>query len=888
MEAHEERIAREEAAKSAAQNDAALNVQRQSDGNDADGQPRSMTRRRRGAVIDVTTPAPTTPASEEAPSEFFFPNDAAPDDVQRAPELPEQSAAQPDSQAAPPSSAPETSFWRRLFSRGSDTPDISTERASESAAFADFGDDYSDTQQVSPVEPTAFGTTDVGDATPSVQRKPDTTPRTRSGQPEIQRKTSHPRPDSLPETPAIAPAEFSAELPAGAQIAPPTATAPHSVQRQTSEPAARSTPTEIQRSAVQPETAVQPDYRAADYPAASVAPQATSQPTPSTPAAQRDVDQTSQPSTRQPAPRIQRETSQPTIQRQVEPESYHELPSLDDEAAQPPISSTSSSPEATSGQTTQPPPSPVQRQTDASPSISASTPASTRREGGGSSDPTLPAIQRAVDPSAAPPSASAPSIQRETSQPTIQRQVEPESRDELPSLDDEAVQPPISSTSSSPEATSGQTTQPPPPPVQRQVSKASSQQSAPNIQRETSQPPAEPTFTGDVRSSPTDQPGRTPSEAAPRQIQRSPDTTAQPAPAAPRLERTPNPDVPDVPTTVTRTPEIQSPAGVQRKASQPPAENLSAGPTEPNSSGADAPTMLTPAAPQAPASQPPAVQHQTSAEPTPDVQRETRVPGIPPSPWTEFMHPSEKKPERIKRPTPPPVQRTSESPDTPLESTDPGQTSSDAPETVYRAVDDELPSPGEQAVDLFTAMMDVGAVASPPPSATLPQISRSAAPESQTPSVQSPTDRQLASGSGLEQIVPDAGSTEANLLSLIDLPPNTPIIRRAQSETPAARSITPAPEHGVSQPPRRPAPPTTFSPLTGEQDGDEWGTIMRASAPEATPSAPSSTASTSPDTTTGEGTQEESEVDVDKLARDVLDVLRRRLRTEQERRGGKL
>jgi hypothetical protein len=126
----------------------------------------------------------------------------------------------------------------------------------------------------------------------------------------------------------------------------------------------------------------------------------------------------------------------------------------------------------------------------------------------------------------------------------------------------------------------------------------------------------------------------------------------------------------------------------------------------------------------------------------------------------------------------------------------------------------------------------------------------------------------------LEQVVPDAGSQEADLLSLIDLPPDTPVIRRARGETPPDRSITPAPEQEVARPPAFTAPSI-------EEHGDDWGNLMLERETSTT-----SAQATSPTTETAPN--EESGEKVDKLARDVLDVLRRRLRIEQERRGGKL
>jgi hypothetical protein len=67
-----------------------------------------------------------------------------------------------------------------------------------------------------------------------------------------------------------------------------------------------------------------------------------------------------------------------------------------------------------------------------------------------------------------------------------------------------------------------------------------------------------------------------------------------------------------------------------------------------------------------------------------------------------------------------------------------------------------------------------------------------------------------------------------------------------------------------------------------EQHAESLDSLMlaRESSAPATSSAPASTSGDA------ETTGDANGVDVDKLARDVLGVLRKRLRTERERRGG--
>ena len=127
----------------------------------------------------------------------------------------------------------------------------------------------------------------------------------------------------------------------------------------------------------------------------------------------------------------------------------------------------------------------------------------------------------------------------------------------------------------------------------------------------------------------------------------------------------------------------------------------------------------------------------------------------------------------------------------------------------------------------------------------------------------------------MEQVIPPKGSVDADLLSLLDLPTDTPILRRKTSEIPVERSNDPpTSSHGANQPDY---PPNYIAPPIRE-DGDDRNSIMRAQP--TTDPAPTSTEGS-------EQPQGEGDINVDKLARDVLSVLRQRLRIEQERGGRK-
>jgi hypothetical protein len=114
---------------------------------------------------------------------------------------------------------------------------------------------------------------------------------------------------------------------------------------------------------------------------------------------------------------------------------------------------------------------------------------------------------------------------------------------------------------------------------------------------------------------------------------------------------------------------------------------------------------------------------------------------------------------------------------------------------------EDAPSLAENQVDLFTAMMDAGAITSTPASSSAPQISRRAEPESSHHTPQPPANPPTDLGGGLEQYVADEGSPDSDLLSLLDLPSTTPIVRQTQSEPKVARSAQPETQQRGNQPP---------------------------------------------------------------------------------------
>jgi hypothetical protein len=217
----------------------------------------------------------------------------------------------------------------------------------------------------------------------------------------------------------------------------------------------------------------------------------------------------------------------------------------------------------------------------------------------------------------------------------------------------------------------------------------------------------------------------------------------------------------------------------------------------------------------------------------------------------------------------PPQRRTEDAPAQPT------------PESLSQSSVDDLPSLPEQSVDLFTALRDAGMIpSSPSDSAAAPQVSRRAASDvTHTLANAAPPDQSQITPveSAAAEAVPSAeDSTDGELLSLLNLPPTTPVIRQEQSSPVVSRSISPTRDQRKSEP----AEPVAQSSIMSEQS-DDWGSIMRA---ETTAPAESAAPARS---TSEEGDAPQEDVNVDKLARDVLDVLRQRLRIEQERRGGR-
>ena len=334
-------------------------------------------------------------------------------------------------------------------------------------------------------------------------------------------------------------------------------------------------------------------------------------------------------------------------------------------------------------------------------------------------------------------------------------------------------------------------------------------------------------------------------------------------------------------------PSQATPPHVQRVASQRTEQQAPLQPVpDDNYSTPDTPTILTAVPPQTIPPHSTAVQRETATDvgttTTPE-PRQTNVSYVPPSPWAAFMQPPEHiaDVQRITTPTrgsaaanapraqtPAPIQRTPEA---------------EVPGFISEDVSDDLPPVGENEIDLFTAMMNTGMIppqTQPPAPAvtgrgTPPNISRSSAPETGSrPTPKQPSQHSPSGPPGTEsspeQQVPDAESADADLLSLLNLPPTTPVIRQKSSESAVARFSETAAQHEhdhQSIPPGYIAPP----------DVDDWGSIQRAiNVGELTSSV-----------SEGEAEGGQQDVDVDKLARDVLDVLRQRLRVERERRGGK-
>ena len=812
LQLHQEKEAREAAEKAKAEAAAAEPppVQREAEtGETTNEPPRPVTRRRRGAVIEV--PSQTTPSDEETPPDFFFLNDPAP--VQRATEA---EAPQASTQQSDIPDDPETSFWRGLFTNTDQTPDISTERADEDSAS--FSEAYEEASPESGIEPTASGETQAVDA-PTIQRTPEDSVEQHT--PEIQRDVEQ-SPASAEDF--YAPTDnYEADLPAGAEIAPPTPETPHVVQRQS-----------VEQSHIIEE---EPDYPAETFTASQ--PEPTAEP----PVSSVAPDTTSQQvTTAQASPSIQRELeppSEPVFEPPAEPTV------LPTETTVPQVAETASQQEPTAE-----PPS-VQREIDDALPIDQQYDTG-QDDFSAQPEPSFmeedqPAAEPSVDEVLA--SLSAPEA------PVVQRQIEPEAIEDAfypVEAEPAAYEPETAPTAFTESFTETET------PITSQPA----QPSVPSVQREVSQPSqSEPHFeqheaVNDLADLPPDvyQPiAERPHIDQPAPIQRSVDepvvSRADDEPAT-FTESQPTSEWQDALTMLTPAPEPQSPPPVQRTATT---EEIEA-PSEPEFTAADAPTMLTPT-----------VQRETAD--TPETKPASRMPEPPPSPWLDFMNPAPRTSERIKRPAPPTiVQRTPETSKT-------NETAADTPADNYTAQENPSALP-EQPVDLFTALLDAGAVNPAPPQISL---QTAATPSNTTPPSPSRTE---SLGSGLERHIPDEGSIDAELLSLIDLPPNTPIIRQAPPEPSVSRAVEHTPEPAPNQTSNF-TPPSDFTPPMVEQHTESLDTLMLERG-AATP-----TSSVSTETEDEGGQSGDAGIDVDKLARDVMGVLRRRLRTEQERRGGK-
>lgn len=974
MAAHEERMASEETAPPSISQPISqptaqpAPVQRQveapasaADASETEALPRIVTKRRRGAVVDV--PSQTTPSTgeEDTPPDFFFLNDAAPDSpaVQRAPANPP--APQTPSEPSKPSS-PAAPFWRRLFSRG-DEPEPQVEDSSSDST--PLSSEITGDQPFSPAESSSLASS----GTPAVQRAPEDAPTILTPDETPYSPAAPPAPsapDSLPASPTPTTRRRSSGRTVQRSAAPEASPPPSDpLSSSTTQPTAPAPPVQRQTDATTPAASRQPTSASTpaaplggEYPSMpssegfeshDISPSAAFEPSegapPRSPVIQRRAD-TSVPSvpsvptapsapsapTRRPRagrenPPAQRQTDAAPASSPVQPPAPETVVPAHDAPASPPSSVPAPTPSQSGESRVQRRAEPPAEQSDApvnpAPPVSAAP-------GAPRENPPTPAI------TGQPTSASTPAVQRqsagnddfpivplrETPVTAVQREIDPEAVSDQPDSHVEQPTPPA------------QASQVPPAPAQPS-SPASTQRGAPAVQRQSNpagSTPPDQSFSPSQPPAPTsaDQPAQDShvfSPAAPdapdlttpsviqrksgskppaRRIQRRANTPpaveppAEPdastpetdtsAPIQPTLNAPPPYDRPvesgmaDVPTLLTPAPQTP---GVQRRTSQTEPSG-GAFEREPDSYRPDAPTILTPSVP--PASSP--VQRQSSGEPAPEfqsqhIEREPRHPDAPPSPWSAFIEPPTTAAEtpddaNMARPTvtevppsqaQPSLQRAAQPPESPS----------------FRPSEPEQPPLSEQPVDLFTAMMDAGMVTSRQPQQSAPPVTRRSAPDairrSSQPSSQPSTqqssppsgDSALPASTGMQPPAPEGDSTDADLLSLIDLPPTTPVIRESPSSPVVSRARRPAAEqHDHSQQADTPAEPPHIETFT-----DDWGSIMRADTTDTIEDA-------EPTTPVAEGEETPQEdVSVDKLARDVLDVLRQRLRVEQERRGGR-
>lgn len=1010
LDKHEERLQREAAEKAAREAAAAEAAQAASgDSNSssiqrdyAGGETRMITRRRRGAVIDVpTTPSETTPetsadsGNNESASDFFFLNDAAQPAVQRAPEV--SSAPQPTPPETPRDNSM-TSFLRGLFSRGNDTNTPAAEPSTSAAAVTPDADIQ--TQRDADSDGAAASAPAFPQQTASRPTAPDSSaaaPST-SGMPGIQRAPAEDAPtlmnlrnDSLqtaspitPPTPASPASSASTSAPASVQrdtandsdtsfivdspaaSSLPAPSAPSTVQR-----AAASEPT----SSSQPSTPARGSRRAArnaDTPAiqrsaesGTSAPQTASdsglspsQPSGSEPLAattltpaQNTVQRSADVSTTRPSgagapqagtgsveptgmPQRPASAAEPVIQRRADPTAAPSASGESTTSANAPASSVQRKPESSAprSQTTQEThtpaahadtPTTLQRKPDndtrltgetappSAPSVSVSTPQVQRSASPeatpytaastANSDFTQPAGSAFSGAEATPAADSTPSVTPPSNSLTrrVQRLLG-RNRDADAPASDTSAQPAVQRKAERSESTpiirrkAAQQPQPDADPFasSEPVWNAPSSDSAPSVPASvpTVQRDAAPETDSNADSvsvaETTPSPTQSPTPSVAPSVQRSADTApSQPTQAQTPIAPSATPGVQrmaeSAPTSLTSTPSDSS--GSDSSGSD--TSESDAVSTEPSiTPSLDAPTLLSVPVQRQQAAAPP-VQRETasSATPTPGQRGSASTPAAPPSPWSAFMSPPETAPEPAPEPAAQPtpvIQRASEH-------REPQATRASVPTGADSGIQ-------EHDIDLFSALMDAGVVSHAPTApVTTPapnsQISRApSAPASEsashtrsqtggTPQNRGASPAAPVSGSGLEQHVPSADSVDADLLSLIDLPPTTPIVRRAPSTEQISRApaANTQPANSGSVPPAQPPQPPA-----ADSFSNDMGSIMRAI--ESTSNADAGSAA---DENNGENTP--ANVDVDKLARDVLDVLRSRLRVEQERRGRK-
>lgn len=1012
LAAHEERMAKEGTATAplSSPDSAPAPVQRQPDlSSDAgDASPRVVTRRRRGAVIDVPSQPSSSPADEETPPDFFFLNDAAPETpaVQRAPaDLP---APQTQTEAPKPAS-PATSFWRRLFSRGDDTANTVPDSAADSSPSVESSTpvESAAAQPLTSAETPSFSESNA----PAIQRATETAAAQPSSQPSTQQQPmpqpaaeaatkltpiepqesasvrenalpslessstyiqENASPETMPGVQRIAPSETVQreaalehgervqspphETPTLGEVSNPTAQQPQQnvsgsqpapmVQRDaeqqafSDQPSAASSTTSGDPSGIDPPQvgthmpftpAAEPSLqRKTDAPQSfasaiesSSAETNVDQASGVTPPAQRQT--MTPPKPEQPSSTIVEQT--PNVQRQANPTAANTGLPIAPASAETPVAE-GDMPSASQAfasapapdqptvrrkpeQSARPESAPLTQSETPSPAISRQTGVSpnpvAQRQSSPDDQPIVPvreqpvtAIQRDADPQASGssdlPESNPPAIAPEPSLSDLQgvgTPTPPHPASAMPVLqpdfnEDTAPSAPAKPLSAikwhiaQPNLTRESTAKP----IQRtsgairRKAISGARPPARRVQHSTSFASATEQQSTELDSSAPEAPQAAAFTPVTPQIQRSADVHEQDNQHSHQsLTGEPAFEAGDEPTSRSLA---APPSSLQRDVSLPDISHIETG-HKPHALTTDVPTILTPIAPQpAPHASAPVVQSQTStgindadeATPQPETKR---LPPTPPSPWSAFIQPP------ASALPPAPVQRSAVI-ETPQQGATAQRTIKDAPalpssETAPRPSADDVPSLPEHSVDLFTALRDAGMIPSSPPDSpataqglqqTVPDvIHRSSSPALPEESQIAPVERSIEASTA-----PEDTSTDAELLSLLDLPPTTPVIRQAQSSPVVSRSISPDRE----QPRSEPAEPTARPPLIDEQSGDRSG-IMRVET-----TAPTDTAAPAQ---SEEGGATQGEVNVDKLARDVLDVLRQRLRIEQERRGGR-